>query len=73
MRDDAGHELTFLDVASNEFPLKRIDSGGKYPIPWLLSDKDAQDQRRFTADLTWKDGNGPQQHNVPLRRGQIVM
>jgi hypothetical protein len=73
VRDDVGHELTFLDVASGEFPLKRMDSGGKYPIPWLLSDKAAQDRRRFNAELTWKDGNGPQHHSVPLRRGQIVM
>jgi hypothetical protein len=63
-------------IDDDEFPLARIDRGGKYPVqfaPDLPEFLDADNHpmvRLFDVLLRWKDGNGQQEKLVPLRRGQ---
>jgi hypothetical protein len=65
-----------IGVDHDEFPLARIDRGGKYPVqfaPDLPEFLDAERHpmvRRFDVLLRWTDGNGQQEKVVPLRRGQ---
>ena len=64
-----GAELTLLDVATDEFPLHRLDAGVRYPIPWLY-EPFTRHARRFLVKVSWVDGTGPQERELPLRRGQ---
>jgi hypothetical protein len=67
-----GDRRTLADSPQWEFPLARLDSGARYPIPWVLDDDSQGESRRFTVDVSWRDGNRrPKKHTLPLRRGQI--
>lgn len=69
--DNDRHLRTLADSPPEEFPLERLDSGARYPIPWVLDNDSQGESRRFTVDISWHDGNGTQKHTLPLRRGQI--
>lgn len=69
--DNDGHRRTLADSPPEEFPLKRLDSGALYPIPWVLDNDSQGESRRFTVNVSWHDGNGMKKHTLPLRRGQI--
>jgi hypothetical protein len=71
IHDPAGDRRTLADSPRGEFPLKRLDSGARYPIPWVLDDDSQGKYRRFSIDVSWRDGNGTQNHTLPLRRGQV--
>lgn len=73
MTRPGGESLAIVDVDSDEFPLSRLDSGGRYPIPWVLESKQLHAGRRFTAKLSWRDGNGAHSRELPLRRGQVEL
>jgi hypothetical protein len=68
--------VRLASIDDDEFPLARIDRGGKYPVqfaPDLPQFLDADNHpmvRRFDVLLRWQDGNGQQEKRVPLRRGQ---
>jgi hypothetical protein len=71
--DSRGKEVVFVDSPKGEFPLKRLDAGARYPIPWALGDGSQEKARRFEAKVSWTDGNGRQTRELPLRRGQIML
>jgi hypothetical protein len=72
-RDDA---VSLASVEDGEFPLARIDRGGKYPVQFAPNIEEFFDNkrhplvRRFDVVLRWTDDNGPHEKLVPLRRGQ---
>lgn len=68
-RDIHGRALTLLDSADGEFPLKRLDSAVRYPIPWVVTPR-VEGMRRATAVLRWRDGSGSHSAEIPLRRGE---
>jgi hypothetical protein len=75
----SGDAVELATVETGEFPLRRIDATGRYPIQFtpvsaqFRSGDKLQVVRRFDVRLTWVDGNGRHQHVVPLRRGQTSM
>lgn len=70
--DGRGTHLTLVDSPAEEFPLKRLDAGGRYPIPWIVEPR-RPGIRRVIATLRWQDGRGPQERQIPLRRGETNM
>jgi hypothetical protein len=70
VRNPDGVTLTLLDVAKGEFPLPRLDSGVRYPIPWLY-EPFTRHARRFLVTVSWSDKAGSHRRELPLRRGQV--
>jgi hypothetical protein len=69
--DKYGNPRTLADSPEDEFPIRRLDSGALYPIPWVLDNDSQGESRQFSVDVSWIDGNGIKKHTLPLRRGQI--
>ncbi|MET7620004.1 hypothetical protein [Streptomyces sp. NPDC005408] len=70
VHDIEGGTVALADCLDNEFPLKRLDVAGRYPIPWLPVADAHRGARRFTVRLRWRDGNGGQERVLPVRRGE---
>jgi hypothetical protein len=76
VRTPSGDTVELAAVEDDEFPLRRLDAGGRYPIqfapvsPDFRSGDERRVVRRFDLQLGWTDGNGKHEHIVPLRRGQ---
>lgn len=68
--DTSGGRVVLADSPDDEFPLGRLDVAGRYPIPWLPVADAHRGARRFTVRLRWRDGNGEQEHVLPVRRGE---
>lgn len=68
--DSDGRPLKLLDLGPDEFPLRVLDTNGRYPIPWIY-EPFRRHERRFEATVSWTDGAGPHQRRIPLRRGQL--
>jgi hypothetical protein len=74
-----GEVVELATMETGEFPLRRIDATGRYPIQFaptsqrFRSGDDRPVVRRFTVKLSWRDGNGHHEHLIPLRRGQTSM
>jgi hypothetical protein len=71
--DTDGRVVDLAGVDDDEFPLDRLDGGGRYPVQFAARDKRYRGVRRYRAKLTWTDGNGQHEHVVPLRKGQTSM
>ena len=72
--DPKGVPLRLLACDDDEFPIPLLESGVKYPIPWLVDAPAAAHRaRRFHAKLTWTDDRGPRRRVIPLRRGQVTV
>jgi hypothetical protein len=76
IRRPAFGPVHLASIDDDEFPLPRIDRGGKYPVqfapdlPEFLDADNHRMVRRFDVLLRWEDGNGRQERLIPLRRGQ---
>ena len=70
VKDAEGGTVELADTPLDEFPLRRLDKGGRYPVPWLPVADAHRGARRFAVHLRWQDGNGTQERLLPLRRGQ---
>lgn len=71
-----GELVELATVEQGEFPLRRIDNAGRYPVQFAPAsaehcNSDERIVRRFHVRLTWTDGNGRHRHELPLRRGQV--
>lgn len=79
VRTPSGDAVQLAALEANEFPLRRLDAGGRYPIQFapVSADFRSGDKRpvvrRFDVLLAWADGNGRHEHVVPLRRGQASL
>lgn len=69
-RNVDGVQLKLLDVATEEFPLPRLEATVRYPIPWLY-EPFTRHARRFLVTVTWNDQAGSHARELPLRRGQV--
>jgi hypothetical protein len=79
IRRPGGAVVHIASVEAGEFPLARVDSGGRYPVQFApdLPEFFESDRhpvvRRFDVILRWSDGNGRRESLVPLRRGQTTL
>lgn len=74
VENSSGETLCLLALEPDEFPLPLLDSGGVYPIPFVLEagrHEGKRGLRRFKVTLEWRDGRRGRGHKtVWLRRGQ---
>jgi hypothetical protein len=63
-----GAQMSLVDLDAHELPLSRLESGARYPVPWLLGSE--EHGRHFRCSLYWEDGNGSHSITLPLRRGE---
>ena len=67
VRQPKAAAVRLASIDDDEFPLARIDRGGKYPVqfapdlPEFLHADNRPMVRRFDVLLRWKDGNGQQE------------
>lgn len=68
-------DVKLADIGFEELPLKALDSGARYPIPWALGESGTEfrKERRFEVELSWNDSRlrGRQVRPIPLRMGNI--
>lgn len=65
--------LDLVDVYADEFPIRQLDAGARYPIRFVDRSQAWRTERWFEARLTWRDGRrGLQERKIAIRRGQTA-